>query len=209
MPRLREGEEVRSVTSPHVGRVGGAVELLGRELADRLEHEEAVALAGADEALVDERLRDVEVGVRHRLGREQRPAAGEHGEPRERLLLVGVEQVVAPLDRRAQGLLPRVDAAAGLQHVEPAREAVEQLRGREHAHARGRELERERQLLEPRAERGNAVGGSERRIGGERAREEELDAFLRAQLGDGIGLLAGQAQHLAARHEQRAGAGRR
>ena len=108
---------------------------------------------------------------------------------------------MAPLDRRAQRLLPRVDAAAGLQHVEPAREAVEQLRGREHAHARGGELERERQLLEPRAERGDAVGGGERRIGGERAREEELDAFLRAQLGDGIGLLAGQAQHLAARHE--------
>ncbi len=105
-------------------------------------------LAGADEALVDERLRDVEVAsVTASAASSVQPPA-KTASRAKRLLLVGVEQLVAPLDRRAQGLLARVDAAARLEQVEPARKAVEQLR-RARARARGgRELERERQLLE-------------------------------------------------------------
>ena len=172
-PRRTRGSAQRAAGARPVASAE-RVELLGRELADRLEHEEAVALAGADEALVDERLRDVEVGVRQTASAAlsvQPPA--KTASRANALLLVGVEQVVAPLDRRAQRLLPRVDAAARLQQVEPAREAVEELRGREHAHARGGELERERQLLEPRAELGDAVGGGERRIGARSARERK------------------------------------
>ena len=84
-----------------------------------------------------------------------------------------VEQVVAPLDRRAQRLLARVDAAARLEQVEPAREAVEQLLGREHADARRGELERERELFEPRAELGDGVVDVERRLRRPCARERK------------------------------------
>ena len=48
----------------------------------------------AEEALVDERLQDVEVGVTDLFGRSEGAAAGEDCEPREELLLVRAEQVV-------------------------------------------------------------------------------------------------------------------
>ena len=67
-----------------------------RELADRLEHREAVAPA-ADEARLDER-RHVAGGQRvaHALGRLHHPAAREHGEAGEQVALRLVQQVVAP-----------------------------------------------------------------------------------------------------------------
>ena len=80
------------------------VEPLGRELADRLEHHEALA-AAAEQALVDERLEQVEVGVADRLGGLRRHAAREDGEPAEQLLLLGVEQLLAPRDRRVERAL--------------------------------------------------------------------------------------------------------
>ena len=48
----------------------------------------------AQEALLDERLQDVEVGVADLFGRVERAAAGEDGQAREELLLVLGEQVV-------------------------------------------------------------------------------------------------------------------
>ena len=56
-------------------------------------------------ATVDERLESVEVGVADLLGGGERAAAGEHGQPGEQALLVRLEEVVRPLDRRAQRLL--------------------------------------------------------------------------------------------------------
>ena len=63
------------------------LESLDREFADRLEHPEAVA-GVAKEALVDERLQDVEVGVTDLFSRSEGAAAGEDREAREELLLV-------------------------------------------------------------------------------------------------------------------------
>ena len=59
----------------------------------------------AEEALLDERLERVEVGLAHLLGRLERAAAGEDGEAGEEALLFWREQVVRPVDRRAQGAL--------------------------------------------------------------------------------------------------------
>ena len=62
-------------------------EPLASELPDRLEH--PVALVGkAQEALLDERLQGVEVGVRNLLRRLERAAAGEDAEAGEELLLL-------------------------------------------------------------------------------------------------------------------------
>ena len=69
------------------------VKSLERELADRFEHPEAVA-GVAKEALVDERLEEVEVGVADVFGGVERAAAGEHSQAGEELLLVFGEQVV-------------------------------------------------------------------------------------------------------------------
>ena len=75
-----------------------ALELLERELADRLEHPVALLAeppgAAAQEALVKQRSESVEIGVAHRLRGLQRAAAAEHAEPCEQLLLVFVEQVI-------------------------------------------------------------------------------------------------------------------
>ena len=48
----------------------------------------------AEQALVDERLENVEVGVAHLFGRIEGAAAGEDGEAGEELLLAAAEQVV-------------------------------------------------------------------------------------------------------------------
>ena len=55
-------------------------------------------------------------------------AADEHAHPPKQRLLVGVEQVVAPGDRRAQRLLPCIHSTSCLEQVEPLGETVEQLR---------------------------------------------------------------------------------
>jgi hypothetical protein len=89
----------------HVVRVRRLVEPLECLLADRVEHAEAAAAPPPHEALHDERLEDVELGVANGLRRAEREAAGEHRQPLEELLLVRPEQLVAPLDRRAQRAL--------------------------------------------------------------------------------------------------------
>ena len=124
-----ECKEVFCVTAlQHLG-LAGVLEPLGSVLADRLQHPEAVALADANQALVDERLERVEICVAHRFRRPERAAAREDCEPCEEPLLVLVQQLVAPLDRRAQRLLARIDAAACLEQVEPPGEPVEELLG--------------------------------------------------------------------------------
>ena len=62
-----------------------------------------------------------------------------------------------PVERRAQRLLALARVAAALQQVEPLPEPLEDLPGREHARARGRELDRERQVVEACAELGDLV----------------------------------------------------
>ena len=138
-----------------------AVELLGLPrllepahcvLADRLQHPEPIVCV-AEKALVDERLERVEIGVGHLLGVAERAAAGEGGEPGEGLLLGRCEQLVAPVDRRAQRALAlgQVSGAAGQQR-QALRQALEDLAGRERLDARGGELERERQIVEATAD---------------------------------------------------------
>ena len=95
-----------------------SLEPLGRVLPDRLEHPETLPLP-AEQALVDQRLERVDVGVADLLGRLERAAAAEDRQAFEQEPLLFVEEVVAPFDRRPQGLLAGVDPATGLQQVEP------------------------------------------------------------------------------------------
>ena len=104
--------------------------LLARELADRLEHREPLA-AAAQQAVVDERRERLEhVVAADRLRGVEREAAGEDREPREEPARVVVEQVDAPLDRRAQRALALGDVArAARQQRQPLLEPRED-RGR-------------------------------------------------------------------------------
>src|SRR5215211_4658163 len=112
----RRVEEVLGVAPPDLLQVAVFGQPLLPELADRLQHgEPGVAgrgLGPEHQRLVDQRgqaVEDVQAelpGTADRLGRLQRPAAGEHRQPGEQSPLGVREQVVAPGDGAAQGPLP-------------------------------------------------------------------------------------------------------
>ena len=85
--------------------VGRAVEQLDRELPDRVEHPEAPAAPAPHEALHDQGLQAVELRIADRLGRLEREASLEDREAAEGSCSSGPEQLVAPLERRAQRAL--------------------------------------------------------------------------------------------------------
>ena len=197
MSLLEQREVVVGVTAGERIGLAGLVQPFARVLADRLEHPVAL-VREAEQALLDERLQRVEVGAADLLGRLERAAAGEDGEARGRALLLLGEQVVAPVDRRPQRLLARVGVAAALEEVEPLREALEDLPRRERLRARGGELDRERQVVEARAELGDLVARLE-----PGALAEERDGLGRGERRHRVLDLALDAQELAAGDEQR------
>src|SRR5262249_4740700 len=75
------GEEVR-MSQASRRRLAATFELLSRELADRLQHPISAAardLTPSDQALVDERLHRVDVGVADRFDRFVPTAVDKHG----------------------------------------------------------------------------------------------------------------------------------
>jgi hypothetical protein len=116
-------------------RLSGGHETLARELSDRLERTNPVALTvHLHESLVHERLELVQaalVGLHaHRLEIGERAAAREDGHPAEQALLGLAQKRMAPVDRGAQRLLPlRQVAGAGRQQVERMVEPLEQRLG--------------------------------------------------------------------------------
>ena len=135
-------------------------ELLGGVLADRLEHREAwlaVGVVGHDsEAPPHQRVERVEVAAADRLDRLEPCAAREHGEAGEQALLVGLEQLVAPVDRRPQRLLTsRSVGGAADEEGEPLVEPFQDRLRRQEPDARGRQLDGERQAVESCADRGD------------------------------------------------------
>src|SRR4029079_16332923 len=128
-------------------------ELLECVLADCFEHPVPVLSeqpgAAAEEALVEQRGERVEVGVADGFGGLQRAAPAEDAEPCEEPLLVLVEQVVGPGDRRPERRGAFLRVARAPERVEPPGEAVEErLRSEQLGPSRG-ELEREREAVEP------------------------------------------------------------
>src|ERR671932_2521324 len=83
------------------------VELLDREVTDRLKHPITIRVAHADEALVDKRREDVQITIANTLDRVECRSACENAKPAEQGLLLFVEEIVAPFDRRPQCPLAR------------------------------------------------------------------------------------------------------
>ena len=172
-----------------VGEVRLSVELLGRIRADRLQHRQArmSLLVGdvADEAVVHERadaLEHVDVVRESPRGALDvgQSRADEHREHLKHPTLGLGEELGAPLESASQRALPlREVAPPALQHVEPFLEPPPQLVDREQRDARGGELDRERQPVEPAADGGDvgSVLVGELEVGPQRARalDEQLD----------------------------------
>ncbi len=88
----------------------------------------------------------------YRLGRVQRATAGEHRKLPEKLLLMGREEIVAPLNRAAHRLMPgRMIARSAGEQIGIARELLQQSRRGERLAAGGRQLDRQRHSAEPAA----------------------------------------------------------
>ena len=206
---------------------------------DRLEHQDprdlaALAVRGIelpDKALVDQRSEAVDrvqldAGrcvklCCHRLDRLDR-CPGEDRQDLEQTLLRRSEQLVAPLDRRPEGLLPLGQVARATAERLPAGgEPVPQRLGREEVEPRCRELDRQRQPVEAAADVGNGGGVvvGEPEVGPDPARplDKELDRLELAELIGTRGarragrqrqgwygheLLAAHPERLAAGHEQ-------
>jgi hypothetical protein len=148
--------EVRGVAAPRRGR-GLRVEARRREGADRLEQPEPAA-GGAGRALqqrlVDE-LREL-VGGREHVGRGDRGGgreielALERAEHEEQPALFVREELERPVDRVVERQVMCGSLVASRDRHRPSRvELLEDLRGGERASPRRRELERERDAIEP------------------------------------------------------------
>ena len=144
------------------GHLAQLVEMLEGELANRLQHEETAAGERLHEAGLGDRPQGLDRCARDLLGSIERERPGHDGQSREELLQLGRQQVVAPLDRRAERSLPsgRV-AGAGGQHGQTVIEPLEQRRRVKRAQTRRCELERQRQPVEAAADLRRTVVGNE------------------------------------------------
>ena len=136
---------------PHVVAVGIVVQELESEVVDGLEQPEAIRLphhkAGTDERV------DLLAPDAHGLGRVGLEATREHPEVTERPRRLRRQEVDTPRDGRAQRLLPtRPFAGAVRRQVEACGEVVRQLVEGHLAHSCGRELDGERQSVQPQAD---------------------------------------------------------
>jgi hypothetical protein len=204
-PLGERGEEL-GVMQTHGRDLAAARELLGSELTDRLEQPVAVAACVStptDEALVDEGLQGVHAGIADRFGRLMCAAVDEDGESREEPLLIRLQQVVGPANRRPQRLLSRIRITTSLEEVQPLTQTLEELFGREDHAARGCELERQRKIVEAPAELGYRGCLLEGGVGLASPGQEELGAVSRRQRRHRVCMFGLQPQSLAARDEKR------
>ena len=148
---LGESQEIGGVASPQLFCLIRLLEPLDSVFADRLQHRKARRLVRTlhpDQSALGQRRQsvdDVDVVSANALCGVQRPAPGEHCEPQEQVLLQRLEQVVAPIDRRAHGALSLgCVVRASLEQLQGVFEPFEQSRRRQDAHAGGGELERKR-----------------------------------------------------------------
>ena len=143
---LCDPDVVVGVAATHRRGVAAGFEALPRVLTDALEqpvaHRAVIAGVGDDQRLVDEmtqRVDDVQlvqvVPGQHRLRGLQVTAAGEYRQTVQRLLLGQVEQVVGPVDRAPQCLVPleRGTAPTG-QELEPLIESSDEILRRQRTH---------------------------------------------------------------------------
>jgi len=125
------------------------LELHARVVPDRLEHEEARLAVGlllrTQQVDLEQSLDRVEACVADRLRRLESKATREDAQPAEQALLLLGEELEAPVERCAQGLLAlRPVARAAAKELQPLAESREECLGRKELHARGRELDRKR-----------------------------------------------------------------
>ena len=234
---LREAGELECVATDNVVLLAGLCELLAGVVADGGEHREPGFAARVvhllEQAAVDERREpfeciEPEVGGRRAdaLRGVQCAPVREDGQSSVQLPLTLREEVVAPRDRVAERALPLRERRTGpRRQVEPALQPLEERLRRKHFAPGGRELDREREPVEPHADlcdrtnirvRHLEVGPDGTRTLDEQPRRVRLQERLRCrrsggkpQRRDGILALARDMERLAARDQERQARARR
>ena len=142
VPRQRIGQRCRAVVALRVRAFGERLEELGVAIASPIrvfalsesfggiradggEHREALAIS-ANETAVDERCEHVEVGAAHGFGRIQPELARKDAQTGEEILLLVVQELVAPGERVTQRPMPgRLVARAAGQQLEAVAQPVQ------------------------------------------------------------------------------------
>ena len=190
---LRERNAVRAMHAASRNVVAAVRETIKPVLAHGLEHHEPRLAIGLflslHEALARERRYQLERGhrhvavahqvTRHGFHRVERRTAGEHSKPAEQHPFRLREQVVAPVDHGAHGAVPRRPVGhVRAQQVDTLLEPRQDCAWRKERRARSRELQCERQSIEPAADlahRGKRfIVEHERWLHGARAAHEQL-----------------------------------
>jgi hypothetical protein len=117
-------------------------------------------------------------------------------------LLVLVEKIVRPADRRSQRRMPLVGVASPLEQIEARPQPLEQGRGRQQLRACGGELEREWQPDESRAEATHRLALLDVGANGPCPLAEERDGLALLERGEIELDLALDAQRLSAGDEE-------
>ena len=158
-PAHEAGHRVRALA--------GGVEPRLAVLADGLEHAVAsravVVLVERQQRLLDQRGQrasdEVRLGARDGDRRFRRERCGDDRDALQQVPLRGVEQLAAPVDHRPQARVPLGQPAQRVvEQGEPVGQAAEHVLDRHRPQPRRRELERERQVVQPVAELEGAVG---------------------------------------------------
>src|SRR5207253_3240135 len=142
------------------------LQLLRRELSDRLQHQEAwltevrkpseKALVSQLVERVDHVAADISRRAADRLDLFETPAAGENGEAGEQPPAGLLDHVVAPLDRAAKRLLTaRKVASPAAEGTERLLQSSQQRLRRKQFDAGRRQLDRQRQTVDPLTDAGD------------------------------------------------------
>src|SRR5262249_36950961 len=140
----------------------------------------------AQQAALEKDLDGIEIRATDLVRRIEPKTAGENADAREEALYFDVQEIVAPIECRAKRLLPlRPVARYAAKHVRALVEPREEcLRGQQ-PHARGRELDGERQAVQSHTELGDRrsvlLRHGEARVGGPRALDKERDCVVLRQ----------------------------
>ena len=153
-------------------------------------------------------------------GRAERERPVEHPQPGKEALLVRREQAVAPVNRPAQGALPLADVAQLGRQIEGAGQLRQKGRRGQQPHPRRGQFDGQGQAVEPGADGGDGGGvfGRQGEAGARGAGALDEQGYGRrgqqfgrgrharrgqAQRGNGVVVLAIEAQQLAASDQQR------
>ena len=203
---LGNAEEVLRMAAAQLVYRRRFLKALGGVLADRLQHRESrlfVSALQASEALVGQRgepVDHVEVVAADALRRLDRAPSREHREPHEQALFRRLEEVVAPVDRRAERALTLgCVSRSSLQQQQTVVEPLQQGRRGQDADASGGKFDRKRQPVERVADVGDrpCVCGGDAEIRPDRARarleqRNRLARSRRSTSSDPSGVSSGQ-----------------